>query len=129
MVDMLALSMGGAMMSERARIGSIMAGLLVILALSFTIIGCKAGPTPAATSTPPEATPPAEIMDVMERHQEELMRIPGVVGVGIGRSETTGKFVILVMVKEMAPALEEVLPKELDGFKVEPVVTGEIKAE
>ena len=116
-------------MSKRAKIGGILAGLLVILALGVAVIGCQAGPTPAPTSTPPEETPPAEIVDVMEKHQEELMRIPGVLGVGIGRSETTGEFVILVMVEEMTPALQEALPKELDGFKVEPVVTGEIKVE
>ena len=117
------------MMTERARIGSIIAGLLVILALGVTVIGCKAEPTPAATVTPPEEGPPAEIIGVMEEHQEELMGMPGVVGVGIGRSEATGEFVILVMVKEMTAALKEVLPKELDGFKVEPMVTGEIKTE
>ena len=116
-------------MSKRAKIGGILARLLVILVLGVAVIGCQGGPTPAPTSTPPEETPPAEIVDVMEKHQEELMRIPEVIGVGIGRSETTGEFVILVMVKEMTPALQEVLPKELDGFKVEPVVTGEIKTE
>jgi hypothetical protein len=117
------------MMSKRARIGSIIVGLLVILALGVTVIGCQAGPTPAATVTPPEEGPPAEIVDVMEEHQEELMGMPGVVGVGIGRSEETGEFVILVMVKEMTAALEDVLPKELDGFKVEPMVTSEIRTE
>jgi len=117
------------MMSKRARIEGIIAGLLVILALGVAIIGCQAGPAPAATSTPSGETPPAEIVDVMEKHQEELMSMPGVLGVGIGRSEATGEFVILVMVKEMPPALQEVLPKELDGFKVESVVTGEIEAE
>jgi hypothetical protein len=117
------------MMSKRVKIGGIIAGLLVILALGVAVIGCQAGPTPAATSTPLEETPPAEIVDVMEKHQEELMRTAGVLGVGIGRSETTGEFVILVMVKEMTAALEEVLPKELDGFKVEPMITGEVKTE
>ncbi|MBC8248787.1 MAG: hypothetical protein H8E90_03830 [Anaerolineales bacterium] len=116
-------------MSKRAKIGSILARLLVILALGVAVIGCQGGPTPAPTSTPPGETPPAEIVDVMEKHQEELMGMPGVLGVGIGRSEATGEFVILVMIEEMTTALEEVLPKELDGFKVESVVTGEIKVE
>jgi uncharacterized lipoprotein YajG len=117
------------MMSKRVKIERITAGLLLILALGVVAIGCQAGPTPAATSTPPEAMPTGEIVDVMEKHQEELMGMPGVVGVSIGRSETTGELVILVMVQEMTAALQEVLPKELDGFKVEALVTGEIKAE
>ena len=116
-------------MSKRARIEGIIAGLLVILALGVAIIGCQAGPAPAATSTPSGETPPAEIVDVMEKHQEELMGMPGVLGVGIGRSDATGEFIILVMIEEMTATLEEVLPKELDGFKVEPMVTGEIEAE
>jgi hypothetical protein len=116
-------------MSKRVKIEGIIAGLLLILVFGVAVIGCQAGPTPAATSTPSEAMPPAEIVEVMEKHQEELMGMPGVVGVSIGRSEATGEFIILVMVEEMTAALQEVLPKELDGFKVEPMVTGEIKTE
>jgi len=99
-VGILASSKGGVMMSKRARIEGIIAGLLVILALGVAIIGCQAGPAPAATSTPSGETPPAEIVDVIEKHQEELMGMPGVLGVGIGRSEATGEFVILVMIHD-----------------------------
>ena len=55
------------------------------------------------------------------------MSIPGVDGVGVGRSEATGEFVITVMVAELTPELQKALPQDLEGFTVEPLVTGTIE--
>ena len=71
-------------------------------------------------------TPTAHIVDVMEAHLDELMEMPGVVGVGIGQSETTGERFIAVFVDEMTTELEATLPTELEGFEVKPRVTGPI---
>ena len=71
--------------------------------------------------------PIVDILKVMEIHLDELMEIPGVVGVGIGQSETTGEWFISVLVDEMTPELQALLPKELEGFEVKPQVTGPIE--
>lgn len=98
--------------------------LVIALALVMALPGCGGG---QPTATPSPEKPGSKILEVMNRQQDALMSIPGVVGVGIGRSEATGEFVILVMVKQLTPELKKALPKELEGFKVEPLVTGEIE--
>jgi hypothetical protein len=70
--------------------------------------------------------PLADIINVMEAHQDELMEIPGVIGVGIGQSEETGEPLISVLVDQMTPELQEQLPSELEGFEVKAEVTGPI---
>ena len=67
-----------------------------------------------------------QAMQVKERHEEELLNLPGVVGVGIGLSE--GDVVIKVFLEEMTPELERVLPNTLEGFTVVPEVTGKFIA-
>jgi hypothetical protein len=57
------------------------------------------------------------------------MRLPGVVGVGVGQDETTGEPIILILMAEPAPDLEKDLPRKLDGYSVKPLVVGEIKAQ
>ena len=71
--------------------------------------------------------PTVDIFKVMEIHQDELMEVPGVVGIGIGQSETTGQRFISVLVDEMTPELQALLPTELEGFEVKPQVTGPIQ--
>ena len=55
------------------------------------------------------------------------MEIPGVVGVGIGQSRTTGEPFISVLVDEITPELQTMLPTELEGFEVRPQVTGPVE--
>ena len=112
--------------------------LLAGILLSMVLLGCQpptVPPTgersvsPTATSPGPASerdTPPAEMVEVKERHEDELLDIPGVVGVAIGRSETTGELVIQVLVNRMTDELREELPEDLEGFPVEAVVAGEI---
>jgi hypothetical protein len=59
---------------------------------------------------------------VQERHEEELLKLPGVVGVGIGSSE--GQVVIKVFLERMTNELRQALPNTLEGFIVVPEVTG-----
>jgi hypothetical protein len=107
------------------------ASLLVVLVIGITIGRCTASPTPKATQVPTPSKegemPTVDIVKVMETYQDELMEIPGVVGVGIGQSEATGERLISVFVDEMTPELQDLLPTELEGFEVKPQVTGPIQ--
>ena len=70
--------------------------------------------------------PTRPIEDVLRDHTPELMRLPGVVGTFEGATKN-GERCIKVMVKEKTKELERAIPKELEGWRVEIEVTGEIR--
>lgn len=72
----------------------------------------------------PWASQPA-IELVKEQHESELMAVKGVVGVGISRCE--GKPCIEVYLANESPNLRKQIPTQLDGFKVDTKVTGNIE--
>lgn len=103
-----------------------------VLVVSALLAGCTSpSPAPDQLTTSPvvTSTPANDIGAVLDEHQEELMRLPGVVGVGVGQDETTGEPIILILMAEPAPDLEKALPRKLDGYSVKPLVVGEIKAQ
>jgi hypothetical protein len=120
------------MPTKRTRVISRVLWLPGVLLVSALLTGCalpSPGPaqlTPAAVVT---SSPANDIGAVLDEHQEELMRLPGVVGVGIGQDGMTGEPIILVLMAEPAPDLEKALPQKLDGYSVKPLVVGEIKAQ
>ena len=59
---------------------------------------------------------------VKRKHEARLMRIPGVVGVGITQKE--GKDRICVYVKDDNPKILAALPRTLEEIPVEIVVSG-----
>ena len=63
----------------------------------------------------------------LERHQDRLMSIPGVEGVGIGGSEDSP--VIIVMVSKGGADIRKKLPARIEGHPVKVEVTGEITAQ
>ena len=67
-----------------------------------------------------------DINEVMKEHTDELMAIPGVVGVYIAALED-GTPCIKVMVIEKTPELERIIPNVLEGYPVVIVETGEIR--
>jgi hypothetical protein len=81
--------------------------------------------------------PGAATADVRARHEAELMRYPNVVGVADGiatrSGESTGEQCIVVYVSTKLPAselaAEAVLPRELDGVRVDVVQVGRIEAQ
>ena len=67
-----------------------------------------------------------QIEEILDNHQDELMAIPGVTGVGIG--DNFGKPVIVVMVTALSSELRDAIPSRLEGVDVQVEVTGEISA-
>ena len=63
---------------------------------------------------------------VLKHHSTRLMSLPGVVGVGQGRC--AGAPCIKVLVLEMTPDLVTRIGDMIEGYKVEVVATGEIRA-
>ena len=71
------------------------------------------------------------IKDVKMKHEEKLMRLPNVTGVGIG--EKGGKEVIKVFVTDKVPESslrpDEIIPKSLEGYEVDVEDIGTITAQ
>lgn len=85
----------------------------------------------ASAQLPPQVNPAAvdAVRRVKERHEARLLSTPGVVGVGVGRSEKViGQAAIEIYVKQATSSLRQVLPNSLDGVEVKIVETGEIHA-
>jgi hypothetical protein len=66
------------------------------------------------------------IQEARKKHQNKLMSIPGVIGIGIGAVD--GSPVINVLVVKTTPKLEKGIPKTLEGYQVVILETGEIRA-
>lgn len=66
------------------------------------------------------------IEDVKRKHEASLMKIPGVLGVGIGKASGGGR-AIHVLVEEITHRVRETVPPMLDGFIVEVVRVGEVR--
>ena len=66
------------------------------------------------------------IVEVLREHSGGLMSIPGVVGTAEGLQD--GIPCIKVLVVQKTPELERKIPRALDGYPVEIVETGEIRA-
>ena len=68
------------------------------------------------------------IYQVKEKHELELMKIPGVTGVGIGENPRKPGLVIKVYVERATPELKKTIPAELEGYPVVLEASGEIHA-
>jgi hypothetical protein len=80
---------------------------------------------------PPQANEKAieAVRKVKERHEESILDIDGVVGMGIGLSETVpGQFVIEVYTKNPTHRMRSLIPKTLESIPVKMIETGEIVA-
>lgn len=67
------------------------------------------------------------ITDVLKRHTDSLMAIPGVVGVGQG--EQDGAPTVYVMVATVSDSVRAALPDSIEGYAVVIKETGEIRAQ
>ncbi len=66
------------------------------------------------------------VEDVKRRHEARLMKMRGVVGVGIGRKD--GQDCIRIYVTEDHPKIRAEIPESLEEIPVEVVVTGTFTA-
>jgi len=67
-----------------------------------------------------------EARDVKNRHSMQLLRLPGVSGVGVQKAGDSD-FYIAVHVESSDPKVIEKLPKQLEGLRVETIVSGPFK--
>jgi hypothetical protein len=66
------------------------------------------------------------IKEVKAKYQDEIMKIPGVVGMGIGGTEE--KMVLTIMVSKRTAEIETKLPLSLDNYPVVIEETGTFRA-
>jgi len=64
-----------------------------------------------------------QIRDVKRRHSAELLRLPGVSGVGVAKGKN-GELVISVHLDSGDPEVAGRIPKEIEGFAVETIHSG-----
>jgi hypothetical protein len=67
-----------------------------------------------------------EARDVKNRHSAELLRLPGVSGVGVQKSPD-GNFYIALHVDSDHPEIAEQLPKQIEGLVVQTIFSGPFK--
>jgi len=67
-----------------------------------------------------------EARDVKNRHSMELLRLPGVCGVGVQKAGDND-FYIAVHVESSDAKVIEQLPRQLEGLRVETIVSGPFK--
>lgn len=67
-----------------------------------------------------------DIKKVMDDHVDELMSVPGVVGVAIGRLED-GNPCLQILVVRAGDELKKKIPEQLEGFPVVIEETGTIR--
>ncbi len=65
-----------------------------------------------------------EVKQVKDRHQQELLSLPGVVGVGIGQ-DPEGQFCLTVHLT--SKIYMAALPEAIEGIKVQVLEVGEVR--
>jgi hypothetical protein len=118
----------------------------VLGAFGVSMVGCTATASPekslfrtivawlfpTASAAPGAAVNPAAIVaasQAKDRHEQALLRIPGVVGVGVGLSTVApDQVVIQVYVERDTPEVRQAVPAQLNSTPVEIVETGPIVA-
>jgi len=68
------------------------------------------------------------IQQVKNKHENQLMTMPGVVSVGIGQGDS-GQSVIVIGVESQAKLDKLTLPVKLDGYPVNVQIMGTIRAQ
>ena len=108
----------------------------VLSRLSVSMVGtCSAA---LASDTPGADVPAANIgvsADVVasanavrDRHEDQIMSVPGAVGSAIAAGDQPGQAAIVVYVTKMTPQVQAATPKDVEGTPVRVIETGEIVA-
>lgn len=69
-----------------------------------------------------------ELKGIQERHEDSVMNIPGVVGIGIGLTEDGKDLAFIVYVEKLTPAVEAQVPDRIEGVPVRIIESGIFKA-
>jgi hypothetical protein len=94
----------------------------LILGLCLPLnLGCLSATNPNHT------TSRRDINAVLADHDQELLAIPGVVGVYVGLLKDDKTACLKIMLTRKDPALERRLPRTLEGYPVVTEVNGEIR--
>ena len=65
---------------------------------------------------------------VRDRHEDQLMNVPGAVGSAIGAGDQPGQPAIVVYVNKLTPAVKAAAPTDVEGTPVKLIETGDIIA-
>lgn len=102
--------------------------LLLVTLIAHWLCGCgghQSDQTQDGDATEVDV-PSRDINAVLDAHDEELMEIPGVVGVAVGELEDHTP-ALLVLVVEETEEIKLRVPKSIEGYPVKIMVTGEIR--
>jgi hypothetical protein len=86
------------------------------------LAGCQSTMTPGNSSAPQR-----DINAVLADHDQQLLAMPGVVGVYVGLLADQKTPCLKVMLARKDPKLESAIPRNIEGCVVVTEVTGEIK--
>ena len=89
--------------------------LIILLFVPAVVMGGDGAMTPS-------------IKEVKTKYESQLLQLPGVVSVGIGRDES-GQPAIVIGLESADPATESKLPANLEGYPVKVSIVGKIKAQ
>lgn len=79
------------------------------------------------TTHPPKPKKKMTITEVLKKHTDDWMKIPGVIGTGEGRKDD--KPAVTIFVEKLTKAIQHDIPKSIDGYAVVFQETGVIKAQ
>ena len=100
---------------------------ITFFSLLLSIIFMNACGNVGETNQGAEPMPNQDIKIVIDAHSQELMAIPGVVGIYEGvLADDDSTSCITIMVAKLTPELKKALPDSLDSFPVKIEETGEI---
>ena len=71
---------------------------------------------------------PATIHEVKTKHAPDILALPGVVSIGVGR-DAGGVEVIVIGLDRARPETQASLPTQLEGYSVRVQIIGAVKAQ
>jgi hypothetical protein len=107
-------------------ISAVLSGLNVSMVGSCTASGASAAaPADVAAGSVGMSKEAVESATaVRDRHEKELMSVPGAVGTAVGLSDQPGQPAIELYVKKMTPEAQAAAPKEFEGVPVKVIENG-----
>jgi hypothetical protein len=69
-----------------------------------------------------------ELKEIQARHEDNIMGIPGVVGIGIGLTEDGADLAFIVYVEKLTSSVEVQVPNRIEGVPVRMIESGIFKA-